>query len=114
MLNWGRKNQLKILWQRKGSLDVLVHEPAMKIWANRIVDKVLFLFRFLTSAVLENYVIIPTTLDSSLFLGCISLKKRIALENVIGSDPLFFLNSFFFFLFSFFFSFSFDLVKFRE
>ena len=95
MLNWGRKNQLKIFWQRKSSLDVLVHEPAMEIWANRIVNEVLFLFRFLTSAVLkfviiikkmrflrfksvkfylENNVIIPTTLHSSLLLCGFVLK----------------------------------------
>ena len=43
-----------VVAESKGSLDVLVHEPAMEIGANGVVDKVLFLFGFLTSAILNN------------------------------------------------------------
>ena len=43
-----------VVAESKGSLNVLVHEPAMEIGANGVVDKVLFLFGFLTCAILNN------------------------------------------------------------
>ena len=79
-----------------GLFDILVHESSMEIGTNRIIDKILFLFRFLkkhfyngplnpdvppdlSCTIFENNIIIPSSFNTGI-LFLVILQKWIATE----------------------------------
>merc|ERR1711962_531574 len=98
-------------WQICYLFDILVHKPTMKIRSNCIIDKILFLFWFLSGTILKNHIIIPSSFDSSI-LFLVILQKGISTQNIFSSNPFFFFLLLYFFNFTFFFTFCFDLIKF--